>query len=83
MEMTRLSQQIDGGSSLSPKFDMNPEPVTFDFTKDIIMVEEIKPLHPTNFKMGDSVLYNHQIKPKFEQDKNQLRRLNMLREVDE
>jgi hypothetical protein len=57
MEMTRLTQKIDGQDPLeintfSPKFDMNPEPVNLDFTKNFQIMED-KNFHPKNFKIGD------------------------------
>jgi hypothetical protein len=50
MEMTRLTQKIDGQDApdvgtFSPKFDMNPEPVNLDFTKNFQIMED-KNFHP-------------------------------------
>ena len=46
MEMTKLSQKMDiqdmpeMETSFSPKFDMNPEPVNLDFTKNFQIMEQ-------------------------------------------
>ena len=57
MEMTRLTHKINAQDSpefksLSPKFDMNPEPVNLEFTKNFQIMED-KNFHPQNFKIGD------------------------------